>query len=234
MKKLKLFEEFKLGVAYTPEEEGSVSKIDVNGFEVIFIDYSTSSPIVGDYKIIYTVEILGKLGTLTISGLCFSNFDVAKEHIKRITAGNKEQGPLPKYTKFVIRGLKLDEGSSAVSSSGQSSGVMDLVKDFPPFLERNLEPIVKSYSKILKSNTLREDKLTTSLKEMIRICKTGDMNRINVFHSNFVKMIRPLYSENNKKAWDLSQDGRKWKSVIDQFETAVGLREISGGPVIKY
>ena len=230
MKKLKLFEEFKLGVVYTPETEGSVSKIDVNGFEVIFIDYSTSSPIVGDYKIIYTVEILGKLGTLTISGLCFSNVDVAKEHIQRITAGNKEQGPCPKDTKFVIRGLKLDESSA----TGQSSGVMDLVKDFPNFLESNLNPIANSYSKILKSNTLSPDKLTSSLKEMIRTYKTGDMNRINVFCSNFVKMIRPIYSENNKKSWDLTSDGRKWKSVIDQFETTVGLRETAGGPIVEY
>ena len=47
-------------------------------------------------------------------------------------------------------------------------------------------------------------------------------------------MIRPLYSENNKNSWDLTSDGRKWKSVIDQFETTIGLREISGGPIVKY
>lgn len=69
---------------------------------------------------------------------------------------------------------------------------------------------------------------------MIRICKTGDMNRINVFFSNFVKMIRPIYSENNKKSQDLTSDGRKWKSVIDQFETTVGLRETAGGPIVEY
>ena len=109
MKYLKIFEEFKLGVVYTPEEGGSVSKIDVNGFEVIFIDYSTPS----EYKMIYTVEILGKLGTLAMSGLCFSNVDVAKKYIKKITDGNKEQGPLPKDTKFVIRGLTLDEGDAS-------------------------------------------------------------------------------------------------------------------------
>lgn len=214
MKYLKLFE------AYIKDV---VKSFDIDGYKVNVSDCTD----VPGHKAIYTVEeyLPNGLGSYPV---CFSDVELAKDYIKGLIERNEVNDEVK---GFLIRKMMLDLVSPDESKMSDS---MDLVKDFPPFLERNLEPIVKSYSKILKSNTLGEDKLTTSLKEMIRICKTGDMNRINVFHSNFVKMIRPLYSENNKKSWDLTSDGRKWKSVIDEFETHVGLRETAGGPIVEY
>lgn len=225
MKRLKIFEEFKVGSFYTSSKEDSMSQTEeVSGYSVKIIDRK------GGGSSVYTVTLVLAIGGVMLLDLCFSDLQEAKNYISEVVK-EFEDSDL-KIGSFVIKRLGLDLVSS--SRTGQSSGVMDLAKDFPNFLEKNLNPIVNSYSKILKSNSLSSDKLTNSLKEMIRICNTGDMNKINVFHSNFVKMIRPLYSENNKKSWDLTSDGRKWKSVIDQFETAVGLREISGGPVVKY
>ena len=225
MKRLKIFEEFKVGGFYTSSKEDSMSQTEeVSGYIVKIIDRK------GGGSSVYTVTLVLASGSVMLLDLCFSELEEAKNYISDVVK-EFEDSDL-KIGSFVIKRLGLDL-VSPVESTKLSDG-MNLLKDFPNFLESNLNPIANSYSKILKSNTLSEDKLTTSLKEMIRICKTGDMNRINVFCSNFVKMIRPLYSENNKKSWDLTSDGRKWKSVIDQFEIAVGLREISGGPVVKY
>jgi hypothetical protein len=225
MKRLKIFEEFKVGTFYTSTKEDSVTQTEeVSGYPVKIIDRNSSD------KAVFTVTLVFSSGNVMLLDLCFSELEEAKNYITDVVQKFKDSKL--EIDSFIIKKLSLDL-VSPVESTG-SGEVMDLVKDFPQFLEKNLDSITKSYSKILKSNTLSEDKLVVSLKEMIRICKTGDMNRIDVFLSNFVKMIRPLYSENNKKSWDLRQDGRKWKSVIDQFETIIGLRDISGGPIVKY
>lgn len=225
MKRLKIFEEFKVGTFYTSSKEDSMSQTEeVSGYSVKIIDRK------GGGDSVYTVTLVLASGNVMLLDLCFSELEEAKNYITDVVQKFKDSKL--EIDSFIIKKLSLDLVSPVEST--ESGKVMDLVKDFPQFLEKNLDSITKSYSKILKSNTLSEDKLVVSLKEMIRICKTGDMNRINVFHSNFVKMIRPLYSENNKKSWDLTSDGRKWKSVIDEFETHVGLREISGGPIVKY
>ena len=216
MKRLKIFEEFKVGTFYTSTKEDSVTQTEeVSGYPVKIIDRNSSD------KAVFTVTLVFSSGNVMLLDLCFSELEEAKNYITDVVQKFKDSKL--EIDSFIIKKLSLDL-VSPVESTG-SGEVMDLVKDFPQFLEKNLDSITKSYSKILKSNTLSEDKLVVSLKEMIRICKTGDMNRIDVFLSNFVKMIRPLYSENNKKSWDLRQDGRKWKSVIDQFETIIGLRE---------
>jgi hypothetical protein len=226
MKRLKIFEEFKVGSFYTSSKDDSMSQTqEVSGYSVKIIDKKEAG------SSVYTVTLVLASGSVMLLDLCFSELKEAKNYISDVVKEFEDSNL--KIGSFVIKRLSLDLVSSSGSAS-QSSGVMDLGKDFPNFLEKNLNPIVNSYSKILKSNSLSQDKLTTSLKEMIRICKTGDMNRISPFLSNFVKMIRPLYSENNKNSWDLTSDGRKWKSVIDQFETTIGLREISGGPIVKY
>jgi hypothetical protein len=215
MKHLKLFE------AYIKDV---IKSFDIDGYKVNVSDCTD----VPGHKAIYTVEeyLPNGLGSYPV---CFSDVELAKDYIKGLIERNEVNDEVK---GFLIRKMMLDL-VSPVESTKLRDG-MDLVKDFPNFLESNLNPIANSYSKILKSNTLSPDKLTSSLKEMIRTYKTGDMNRINVFCSNFVKMIRPIYSENNKKSWDLTSDGRKWKSVIDQFETTVGLRETAGGPIVEY
>lgn len=215
MKYLKLFE------AYIKDV---VKSFDIDGYKVNVSDCTD----VPGHKAIYTVEeyLPNGLGSYPV---CFSDVELAKDYIKGLIERNEVNDEVK---GFLIRKMMLDL-VSPVESTKLSDG-MNLVKGFPNFLESNLNPIANSYSKILKSNTLSPDKLTSSLKEMIRTYKTGDMNRINVFCSNFVKMIRPIYSENNKKSWDLTSDGRKWKSVIDQFETTVGLRETAGGPIVEY
>lgn len=225
MKRLKIFEEFKVGTFYTSTKEDSVTQTEeVSGYPVKIIDRNSSD------KVVFTVTLVFSSGNVMLLDLCFSELEEAKNYITDVVQKFKDSKL--EIDSFIIKKLSLDLVSPVEST--ESGEVMDLVKDFPQFLEKNLDSITKSYSKILKSNTLSEDKLVVSLKEMIRICKTGDMNRIDVFLSNFVKMIRPLYSENNKKSWDLRQDGRKWKSVIDQFETIIGLRDISGGSIVKY
>jgi len=222
MKHLKIFEEFKLGTAYTPPNY-TTKKIDIDGFELIVISYTPW--ILGET--IFTVETLGSKGPLVMSPVCFVDMETAQEYIKQLIDDEKISKDID---KFVIRILRLDSTWMKDKDNNKEEIQKLNPTEIYNHIEKYINVLVDAYLAISTQRykaTFTKDVIRKGLVRLQQECKFKDLSRakeaIKVFNGSMKPMMDDVLNSKNIETWKLGANGKKYYSVFKDFTTMVNI-----------
>ena len=236
MKHLKIFEDFKLGTAYSYSDAHYMFP-PIDGFEVI-VDSRSNSHIEG--KMIYTVEVIGE--SLSMVPICFKELAKAREYIKGLIDNEKmEMGK----NRFVIRILYLDSSSlgetdvnlqrmmdkyrSEISLRNNKEEQLDSTKIYD-YIEKYINVLVDAYLAITPQRhkaAFTKDVIRKGLVRLQQECKFNDLSRtkesIKVFNDLMKPMMDDVHKSKNIDVWKMSYNGKKYYSVFNDFRNMARL-----------
>lgn len=229
MRRLKIFEEFKVGTLYTGSDEDSrTARSEVSGHPVDIIDRDDS----GIGRPVWAVFMTGAKAT-SIEDICFLDLEDAKSHVASMSKRYEDSGV--EVSSFLIKKLILaEEGySDLVRSAEERSGQagedgtrqapdgMDIDESIR-FLERNFNVIIDAYVAIAPQkhrSKMNEASIRKAMEKLRREFNTRDSKRISEAISAFREFMSPMMadSERNMQAWKLGRNGKKYGEAFERF-----------------